>query len=434
MWCISKPVLPLSLVLTACLFTGAMGIVRAQTLEVVPNRVLSDESAVIRASGLQPAERIIIRAELVDGGGQPWASEAAFIADAQGIVDASKQAPVEGSYAGVSAMGLIWSMKPAAKHVSMYEHSEKLVPQTISFRLMRKGEAVATAELEQVRFTEGTRRIDVEGQLHGVLFVPNTNGRHPGVLVVGGSEGGVPLPKAAWLASHGFAALALAYFRYADLPRQLEAIPLEYFGRAIGWMMDQPDISADRIAVMGTSRGGELALQLGSLYPQIKAVVAYVPANVRYPACCINALAPAWTWHGAALSYQSARFRSQEAVMGAAIDVEQTHGPILLISGQDDGVWPSSMMADAAVARLKQHHFAYPVEHLKYAHAGHAVGRPEIVPAWHGKVTHPVSGRETDLGGTPAGDIQSSLDAIPKVLAFLRQSLASTVSEQRIPK
>jgi dienelactone hydrolase len=60
--------------------------------------------------------------------------------------------------------------------------------------------------------------------------------RHPAVLVVGGSEGGRPLRPAAWLASHGYVALALAYFRFEDLPPQLESIPLEYFQEALRWM------------------------------------------------------------------------------------------------------------------------------------------------------------------------------------------------------
>ena len=112
--------------------------------------------------------------------------------------------------------------------------------------------------------------------------------------------------------------------------------------------------------------------------------------------------------------------------MNAAIAVEQTHGSLLLIAGVDDGVWPSSAMVAAITSRLKQAHFAYPVEVLKYPHAGHRAGRPEIVPAWHGSMRHPVSGRLVDMGGTAKGDAQSSLDAIPKVLTFLHQALDSS--------
>jgi len=420
-------------ILAACLWTGGLGIASAQTLEIIPNRVLVDESAVIRAKGLEPNERISIQAELVDGADEPWSSQAEFIADAQGAVDTSQQASVKGSYEGVSAMGLVWSMKPAAKHVASYRTPRDLGAQIIKFQLMRNGQQVAIAQMEQLGVAEGVQQIKVEGQLHGVLLLPNTKERRPGVLVVGGSEGGMPLGKAAWLASRGYAALALAYFRYDDLPPLLEGIPLEYFGSALGWMTRRPEISADRIAVVGTSRGGELALQLGSMYPQIKAVVAYVPANVRRGACCGNTRVPyAWAWQGQGLAFESGRGprRNPGAALEAAIAVEHTHGPILLISGEDDGVWDSTGMADAVVARLKQTHFSYPYEHLKYPHAGHRAGRPEIVPTWHGSVRNPTSGREENLGGRPQGDAQSSLDAIPKVLEFLRESLSEHSSQK----
>jgi len=70
------------------------------------------------------------------------------------------------------------------------------------------------------------------------------------VLVLSGSNGGVPVRPAAWLAAPGYAALALAYFRYEDLPPLLEAIPLEYFQRALAWMVKRPEIDPQRIAVI----------------------------------------------------------------------------------------------------------------------------------------------------------------------------------------
>lgn len=173
-------------------------------------------------------------------------------------------------------------------------------------------------------------------------------------------------------------------------------------------------------------------MQLASMFPQIRAAVAYVPANVRYPACCGGTRVPyAWTWHGQPLEFLPLRFGERpDAIMRAAIAVEHTHGPLLLISGQSDGVWHSSSMAESIVDRLKHAHFPYQVEHLKYSHAGHRAGRPEIVPTWHGVLRHPISGREENLGGDAAGDAQSSLDAIPKVLEFLQASLGPGASSQ----
>ena len=158
------------------------------------------------------------------------------------------------------------------------------------------------------------------------------------------------------MASHGYVALALAYFRYADLPPKLEAIPLEYFGRALGWMLNRSDVLPDQVGVVGTSRGGELALQLAAMYPQLKAVVAYVPANVRYPSCCGDTSVPyAWSWQGRGLAFAMPwRQENPLNLINAEISVEHIHGPVLLIGGEDDHVWPSAAMVDAIAARLER--------------------------------------------------------------------------------
>jgi dienelactone hydrolase len=413
----------LPLVIFGVLLAGS---VTAQSLRVVPARVLVDEAAAIRASGLQPNERIAIRAELTDGGGQAWASQADFVADAQGAVDASKQAPVAGSYKEVSAMGLIWSMMPVKKKVNAYMAARDLGPQSVDFHLLRKGKAIASAHLEQVTLADGIQRIRVHDDgLRGTLFVPSGAGRHPAVLVVGGSEGGQPLRPAAWLASHGYSALALAYFRFEDLPPQLESIPLEYFQHALEWMASQPAIGDARMGIMGASRGGELALLLGAMFPRIAAVVAYAPASVRIASCCLRTGGPAWTWQGKALPYILPLLMTHIVLREeASIEVEFTKGPIFMISGESDHIWNSAEMADEVIARLKSHHFAYSFENLKYPHAGHLAGRQEFVPAWHGEIRNPTSGRENDVGGSAEGDAMSSIDSIPKVLEFLRKNLA----------
>ena len=396
----------------------------APTLEIAPARITADEAATIRALGLNPGERVTLAAQLTDGAGERWSAKADFAADAQGAVDTGKQAPVAGSYKSISPMGLIWSMRPESKRVSAYAAVRGEGSQIIDFQLLRRGQFLSQAKLEQVFAADGVRRIPVrDGSLRGVLFVPAGAGPHPGVLVVGGSEGGLPQRPAVWLASHGFAALALAYFRYEDLPRQLEGIPLEYFGLALEWMSRRPEISGMRYGVTGRSRGGELALQLGSMYPRVAAVVAYVPSNARNAACCLQDGGPAWIWKGRPVPYFIPRRGSGSPPPEAEIEVEKTQGPILMISGTDDHLWRSSEMADEVVGRLKRAHFAYDFSNLKYAHAGHSAGRPDIIPAWHSEVRNPTSGRENDLGGSPQGDAESSIDSMPKVLEFLMRAL-----------
>jgi dienelactone hydrolase len=412
----------------AVYFIGILTIAaaHAQVLAVTPPRGLIDVIPVIRATGLQAREHVKIRAELVDGSGNPWHSEAEFEADSEGVIDVSKQAPVKGSYKNVSAAGLIWSMTPDVSNVNIYQQPKQLGPQVTHFKLERNGQSISSADFEQISMAPGVKRVELKGGLHGLLFEPEGDGPFRGVLVVGGSEGGVPARNAAWLASHGYAALALAYFKWEGLPSELSGIPLEYFGDAIGWMSKRPEIAKGGIAVMGGSRGGELALQLGSMYPEVKAVIALVPANTRHGSCCRFPIGPAWTWKGRPLPFTPRLNGGGPMEQASEIPVEHIGGPVLLISGQDDGVWESSRMSDRVIGRLKSAHFQYEFEQLKYPHAGHRAGHPGIFPTWHHSGTSPLTGREMHYGGSPEGDAASSLDATPKMLEFLGRSFAAT--------
>ena len=83
---VMKVILPLA----ASLCFGAAFQLHGQALQVDPNRVMVDQPAAVRASGLQPGERVTIRAELMDGDNQRWTSQADFAADAQGNIDTSR--------------------------------------------------------------------------------------------------------------------------------------------------------------------------------------------------------------------------------------------------------------------------------------------------------------------------------------------------------
>lgn len=57
-----------------------------------------------------------------------------------------------------------------------------------------------------------------------------------------GSTGGLIEFRASLLASHGFAAFALAYWAYDDLPSYLEKIDLEYFEEGIKFLLRHPKV------------------------------------------------------------------------------------------------------------------------------------------------------------------------------------------------
>jgi pimeloyl-ACP methyl ester carboxylesterase len=77
------------------------------------------------------------------------------------------------------------------------------------------------------------------------------------------------------------------------------------------------------------------------------------------------------------------------AVERASIPVERTRGPVLLISGTDDAVWPSSDFSDRVMARLAAHEHPFPDAHLRYEGAGHWIDPPHIPTAATTQGRHP---------------------------------------------
>jgi dienelactone hydrolase len=205
---------------------------------------------------------------------------------------------------------------------------------------------------------------------------------------------------------------------------------------------------------MGMSRGSELALLAGALLDDVAAVVAVAPSGVSWagigPAGMLDA--PAWTFRGedvphaprvAAVPGRSsmpsptgppgqpvhlrpifeALLSDGEAVRAAEIPVERVDGPILLVSGGSDAMWPSTEMADIAVRRAAEHDFAHSIVHLRYPDAGHLCFGVPGAPVLTETGPHPVTGVSYALGGTRAANAAARADSWPRMLAFLSEAL-----------
>ncbi len=289
--------------------------------------------------------------------------------------------------------------------------------------------------------------------LVGTLFYPTTLGPHPTVIVLGGFGGGIREGGAEALVSEGFAALALAYLGTDPLPRELVEIPVEYFAEAIAWLKAQPAVDADRIAVMGNSKGGELALLLGATYPEdVKAVVAYAPSAVVWQGVPSNEwtyrLNPrsSWSLGGEPLPFvrlasplpsdmpQMTEFffgepiaighifyeralKDRIDVAAASIAVEKINGPVLVISGTDDQMWPSTRFCEMVIERLEAHDHPSSYEHLRYEGAGHMILMPNSEPEAHQM-------DRFEVGGSKEANEFANEDSWQKVLGFLRKSLS----------
>ncbi len=414
-------------------------------ISVGPVRALTDEPLAIRLAGFAPGERVTLRASTRDEQGRRWASEASYGADELGAVEVASAAPLAGSYAEADALGPLWSMAldTQERDVSPFA-AQGLSPLVVTLEVAVPGLTIRTSCRRDIAGPDVLRIPVREAGLAGTLFRPAGAGAYPGVLVVGGSGGGLREGQAALLASHGYVALALAYFAYEDLPPRLERIPLEYFERALRWMLARADVRGERVAVMGASRGGELALLLGAKFAEVGAVIAYAPSGVVWGA--VGSDAPAWTYHGEPLPYMPNRVSDEQAAVfferepymaepwyrvnledasardACAIPVERIGGPVLLLSGEDDAMWPATAMAELVMERLRKHAFPHLCRHLPYPNAGHLIwplncpGLPTTIRFRR----NPVLGTSFAYGGTARGCARATDESWREVLAVLR--------------
>ncbi|HEU5043520.1 MAG TPA: acyl-CoA thioesterase/BAAT N-terminal domain-containing protein [Nocardioidaceae bacterium] len=341
---------------------------------------LVDSVAPITVRGVPAHHSVVVRAKTRNVDGTVFSSRETFRSDAHGEVDLSHDPAVSGSYRGVSPMGLLWAMHPKRHLEGPVGYSDRVdrVGQKVKVSVSVDGQSVASATFKRLAQSPRvhTRKITVqEGGFDGLFFQPaSSRTPRPGVVLLGGSEGGLPdTLEAGLLASRGYPTLALAYFKAPGLPDQLNNIPLEYFAKALRWLGHQPGVDAKRLVVSGASRGSEAALLLGVHDPNlVHAVIALVPSNVAlcgYPDCS----QPAWTLHGKPVPY-SQLMGPTPGDPAAVIPVEDINGPLLLDCGGVDQVWPSCPMANAIVHRLQAHRDPHPHVLLSYPHANHYIG------------------------------------------------------------
>ena len=279
----------------------------------------------------------------------------------------------------------------------------------------------ASAEKEAPEPVEGVK-FDAE------FFSPQGESKDVVVLVLGGSEGGIPDGHAQILPKEGFPTLALGYFKTRQTPEYLDMIPLEYFDEVIKWLEAKPELRDKKIVVLGGSRGGELALLLASRKQQISGVAAFVPSHVVFQGLPKVFWPPrsSWSEKGKPVPFVSCdskyyfahskevhagklrglfqeSLKNHEAVRKAEIEVEKINGPVLLFSGTQDTMWPSSEMCDMIVRRLENKQFKYKFEHVKYDNAGHTLDERFM------------------KGGTKEGNKRARMDSTRRMLDFLNE-------------
>lgn len=207
-------------------------------------------------------------------------------------------------------------------------------------------------------------------------------------------------------------------------------------------MLAQPAVAAPdgRLAVVGASKGGELALVVAATFPDlVGAVVAYTPSAVVWAGIdfSLSSGATQSSWSvggrplpfvpypagvGPSMSDRGMTLRpiydrgldNSAAVSEAAIPIERATGPTLLISGDDDAVWPATRMCTMLTERMRAAGRSASVRHLSFPQAGHA-----LFP-FLGRGDQAAAPMQIDFGGSHESAAAAHMAAWPHVIQHLR--------------
>ncbi|MCH8622237.1 acyl-CoA thioester hydrolase/BAAT C-terminal domain-containing protein [Undibacterium sp. TS12] len=413
-----------------------------------PNPALSGDPLGISLTGLQPDQIVTIVAERRFAPTAPiHMASAEMRADAQGNITLAGTASLAGSYTGVDAAGLFWSMETSNKVDTEWQKAEVRLSAV-------KGEKILT----QMTFALRSANVNIKteaiaGHTGAKIYLPADvpkDGKLPVVILLSGSEGGDAAgrrfgPK---LAARGFAAVSYPYYspntprgqEVPGLPKDFIDIPIDGLDALYQTLAKRDDIDSKRIALMGGSKGAEMALLSASLLPWVKSVVAIAPSDVVWEGFAMDRLLEAgrygsFSYQGKSLPftpnagldkafatdkpvlahiYIEGRKAYPERTKAARIAVENFKGKLLLVAGGDDQMWPSAGMASNIVASRKA--AGLDTELLSFPKAGHLVGGDGYSP--NDYYSSPFA-----MGGNAREDGQAQTIAWPATVAFLKKSL-----------
>lgn len=282
-----------------------------------------------------------------------------------------------------------------------------------------------------------------ENGFRATLFSNEHAKNRPTILLVGGGHWGDYWGQE--FAKLNYVGLSVPYYREEGLPPLLEEIPLEYFKKVTLWLKEQPEVNASKVIVMGASRNAELALLIASYFPDdIHGVIAFSPSAVSWSNTVLpfnsDSVKPSWTFKKEpvpyiamdkirgttnttieTLTYWKNGLSDSTAVSNASIQVEHINGPILLLSGAEDEVWPAAMMSDLLEKRIKLNNFQFDFENIQYKNAGHLISSNPNHPSTMRQGKMQIEGKSYafNFGGTEKGDMEAQKDAAQRIFKFL---------------
>ena len=391
----------------------------------------------LRLEGMPKETKIKIFSELIDRYGRLWIGQSEFMSDADGMVDPATQVPLSGEWKNRDGIGPFWALKRMTKS-DAHPRPENGNAERIAITALVDDRPVATSSSLRFFRDDSVKEVPIDDdRLVGRMFMPRSGkSEYPAIIVVPGSGGGIPTGMAEQLASHGYVALALAYFGEPNLPDNLELVPLEYFDRAIDWLKQKPFVNESRIGLLGGSKGGELVLLLGTRREDVRAIVSIVPSTHVFQSISDQwNRTSSWSVGGKGLPFvaykSSAKFREsdvlrdlyEESLNDASADsripMEKIVGNVLLITGSEDQTWPANAMCEEFIKRFPN---LDNFEHQNYSNVGHEAFASGYRPtSWSKRV-----------GGTRQGQALAQAKSWVSAIDFLSTNLKTKETTEQL--
>uniref|UniRef100_A0A672R1Z9 Acyl-coenzyme A thioesterase 4-like n=1 Tax=Sinocyclocheilus grahami TaxID=75366 RepID=A0A672R1Z9_SINGR len=215
--------------------------------------------------------------------GDDWEAFGHYTSDSSG-----RDESLGGTFEGVEAMGVLWSMRPVpeCKPGRRLRKNNVQTPIKVVFSVheghLAKGfkhhTPLTSATAECWYLAPEVQSVEVtEGEIKGTLFIPS--GPFPAVLDLWGGQGGRVEYRSALLASHDYVSLVQEYIGILNAAGKLHHMDNTYFElikSAFTFLQKHPKVRPDRVAVMGMSFGVSVTLGLTAYSEIVKVNTSHV--------------------------------------------------------------------------------------------------------------------------------------------------------------
>ncbi|XP_076589754.1 peroxisomal succinyl-coenzyme A thioesterase-like isoform X2 [Chaetodon auriga] len=414
-------------------------------LSVKPSRGLMDEKFIVLVQNVPPGFQLTIHALHKCEDGHSWEAFAHYTANAAGTVNVSEDPSLGGTFSGVEQMGLLWSLRPVpgSKPALRMRKENVQTPMEVTISVYQGHQTegftdqvqLAGTVVERWYMAPGVRRVPItEGGLTATLFLPPGPGPFPGLLDLWGGGGKLVEYRAALLASHGFASLALDYLTPKITIETGKMVDNSYFETAYRVLEQHPQILGSRIAMLGLSFGTSITLKMAvySKVMKLRCAVSISGSHVQPIHGSVEQMLNAFNEKASKI-----RVNKENQVIyrdltlpiptepALKVDVGRLQCPLLLVVGEDDQNSPAYEAAMDIKDMMERAGNSHLLTILSYPNAGHLI-EPPYTPHVRASAFRSVNTHEKVValwGGETVAHSRAQEDAWRKTLVFLREHL-----------